>query len=121
MFAGSPELVLVGTVLHHGHQEGWWYYMLESGQHVAFYSARTMQHVAGRHGYEAIVGQDHTLFVRRGHVLGSLRQVLIERIIARSRLAASATTLLPTGIAQRLVGYRSLSQVDHALLSEKPD
>jgi hypothetical protein len=30
--------------------EDWWYYGLEHGQHVAFYSRRTMEHIARQHG-----------------------------------------------------------------------
>ena len=120
VFAARPTLVLVGTVLHEGFRTGWWYHLVESGQHVAFYSRRTMAHVAELYGYRAIVGADHTLFVRSDHRLGLGRATLLERVIRNATASALLSSLVPRPVAQRLAGYRSRIDSDHAALKRSP-
>jgi len=103
LFASQPDHVLVGTVLHAGHQPGWWYYLLESGQHVAFYSRRTMAWIAEKFGYDVIAGNDYSLFVRRP--LGAIRRALLSRLVERPGVAA----LVPRPVYQR----RTLVEADH--------
>jgi hypothetical protein len=64
LFASRPSAVLVSTMLHRGHEDAWWYYSLHTGQHVAFYSSRTMQWIAQKFGYRAAGSRAYTLFVR---------------------------------------------------------
>jgi hypothetical protein len=79
-FQPAHDSVLVATFLHRGHRENWWYYCPEAGQHVAFFSYRTMAFVAKRFGYERIVGQRYTLFYKPG-ILRGWRQALAGRIL----------------------------------------
>src|ERR1043165_2256046 len=74
LFAPKPDHVLVGTLLHRGHRDGWWYYLLESGQHVAFYSAKTLALIAGEFGYDVIVGPEYSLFSAKP--LGAVRRAM---------------------------------------------
>jgi hypothetical protein len=78
------EAVLVSTVLHSGHRENWWYYCPEAGQHVAFFSSRTMQFVARRFGYMAITGLRYTLLYRSGALTG-WRRALASALVRRAR------------------------------------
>jgi hypothetical protein len=45
------DSIILSTVLLPDELPGaeWWYYGLEHGQHVAFYSKRTMEYIAGEH------------------------------------------------------------------------
>lgn len=65
LFSAGHGAILVGTLLHWGHQEGWWYYSPETGQHIAFYSTRTLEFIASRFGYDVLWGHGTSLFLRK--------------------------------------------------------
>jgi hypothetical protein len=119
LFGGRPDLVFVGTVLHEGHRPGWWYYLLESGQHVSFFSRRTMEVVGTRFGYEAIVGAQHTVFVRRDHPLTGARRALVRRLVASPSVTQPLVSLLPPAVLGRLGPYRSKLLSDHEELRRR--
>jgi hypothetical protein len=81
LFGPRHDLVLVGTVLHSGHVDGWWYYVPESGQHVAFYSRRTMKWIAERYGYDVIAAPELSMFVRADRSFGPARRALVRGIL----------------------------------------
>lgn len=85
LFAPGHDFVLVGTLLHAGHKDGWWYYLPESGQHVAFYSRRTLDWVAQHYGYGVIAAGELSLFVRRDLALKKVRSAVLRRILERPR------------------------------------
>lgn len=85
LFFPRHGLILVSTILHRGHREGWWYYGPDAGQHIAFYSSRTMQFIAARFGYRRISGGAYTLFIRNDLVLPVARSMLLRKAILRSR------------------------------------
>ncbi|MEO8842384.1 MAG: class I SAM-dependent methyltransferase [Kofleriaceae bacterium] len=116
LFAPEPDLVLVGTELHSGYKPGWWYFMLESGQHIVFYGARTMAWIGERFGYEAIVGPEYTVFVRAGFQLGAMRRQLLNRIIRRPVTVTNLLTLIPAPLLRRLSRYESRTEADHAAM-----
>jgi hypothetical protein len=111
LFAMHPDHVLVGTVLHAGHQPDWWYYMLESGQHVAFYTPRTLEHIAQRFGYVVIAAPEYSLFVRNDLAPGALRRAVVRRLLEHPSVAG----FVPRQVVQR----RSLIQDDHAAMRER--
>jgi hypothetical protein len=110
LFAGQPELVLIGTVLHDGHRDGWWYYMLETGQHVAFYSQKTLAWIGDTYGYDVIAAPEYSLLVRRDHKIGGLRRGLLRQVLRRP----TAMNLLPAALLRRIGPYRSRMEADHA-------
>ena len=81
-FAPRHDFLLVSTFLHTGHRDGWWYYVPEGGQHVAFFSRRTMEYVGERFGYEPVVAKRYTLFRRRDARLSSWRRAMLLRLLA---------------------------------------
>ena len=85
LFTPGHRFVLASTFLHRGHRDGWWYYVSEVGQHVAFYGRRTMAFIGERYGYDGVCGPAFTLFVRRSEALRSRRRKTIERILAEHR------------------------------------
>jgi hypothetical protein len=119
LFAGRPDAVFVGTELHTGYRPGWWYFMLESGQHVCFYSARTMAFIAAQHGYEAIVGPQHSLFVRRDPSLGRARRLLLRRLLARPAVTQPLVSMVPTPLLRWVTPYRSRLLADHEALRRR--
>jgi hypothetical protein len=106
LFAPRHELVLVGTVLHAGHEDGWWYYVPESGQHVAFYSRRTLDWVAQLYGYDVLAAPELALFSRGDVALGGARRALLRRILERPGLAAR--------VPRAVIARGSLIDDDHA-------
>jgi hypothetical protein len=109
LFAPSPDYVLVGTVLHEGHRTDWWYYMLESGQHVAFFSRKTLAWIAETYGYDVLTASEYSLFVRRDRALGSVRKALVSRLLRRP----TVLNLVPGAVLRRLAPYRSRMEADH--------
>lgn len=96
IFAPRHRYVLASTVLHQGYHDDWFYLIPETGQHVAFYSARTMRAIAERFGYSVIVGPEFSLFIHESERLderfarrrfGRVRQSLLPRLIADPSLA----------------------------------
>jgi len=83
-FRPGHDFLLIGTFLHRGHRDKWWYYSPKTGQHVAFFSGRTMHFIARRFGYEVIESQRYTLFYRPG-LLHGWRKALVSRLLRRSR------------------------------------
>jgi hypothetical protein len=120
LFGPGHNFVLVGTVLHANQDEKWWYFVPESGQHVAFYSRRTMQHIGDRFGYDVICGPAYSLFIKRVTATSGWRRALIKRILCWPWLAYGLGTLL---LEMRLT--RSLTWADHlqlkaAVTKDKP-
>ena len=107
LFSPGHDLVLVATLLHDGHEDGWWYYLPESGQHVAFYSRRTLEWIAQHYGYRVIAAPELSLFVRSGVALGGLRSAIVRRMLERPRAAAR--------VPRFAISRGSLIDDDHAL------
>ena len=115
-FEPGHDALLVGTFLHAGHRPGWWYYCPEVGQHVAFFSARTMQNVADRFGYEAIIGRRYTLFHKPGLVSG-WRRSLLGQILRRAK--PSRNSRLASISLKLRARNRSRTWDDHVALHER--
>jgi hypothetical protein len=85
VFASRPAVVLAGTMLHHGHEPGWWYYTPSTGQHIAFYSQKTMQFVARRFGYAVSGSRAYTLFIRQDAGVAKWRIALARWLVRKSK------------------------------------
>lgn len=65
----------------------WWYYGFEHGQHVMFYSRRTLEVLAARHGYRLISdGRSLHVFTRRPDPEGVLCQIITKGRASRKAL-----------------------------------
>ena len=93
LFAPGHNCVLVGTVLHTNPDSKWWYFVPESGQHVAFFSRRTMRHIGDCFGYDAICGSAYSLFIKRGVAARGWRRALIKRVLSWPWFAYGLGTL----------------------------
>jgi hypothetical protein len=85
IFAMSPSAVLVSTLLYRKHDPNWWYYGPHSGQHIAFYSRKTMDFIGKRFGYIPAYSSAYTLFLKPGLPISSWRQKLAQRLIQQCR------------------------------------
>jgi hypothetical protein len=85
--------------------------MLESGQHVAFYSARTLHWIADKFGYTVIAAPEYSLFSRRETTPGAVKRTLIRRLLARPALAS----YVPKPVVRR----DSLVEPDHAAMRDR--
>lgn len=59
--------LLYGNDLHYKEFSEWWYYVPETGQHISFYSLRTLEHIAQKLGihYYYISNEMHLLSRRK--------------------------------------------------------
>jgi hypothetical protein len=64
IFGARPRIVLASTELYAGQKADWWYLARAEGQHVFFYSERAIRLIAGRYGYDVMVGRSFLLFSR---------------------------------------------------------
>lgn len=85
LFRAGRERLLVSTQLHRRQTPPWWYFMPESGQHVAFYGRPTMRWIGERFGYEVFAGSAYTLFLARSLRLPAWRRALLRRLVQRTR------------------------------------
>ncbi len=111
IFQPGHDFALVGTVLHTGPQADWWYFVPETGQHVALYSRQTMQHIGDTFGYQALCGKAYTLFVRRHLHVSGWRRAIVRRLLNWAWLAYGTGSLLA-----ELRRGRSLTWKDHLAL-----
>lgn len=103
------DTVLFSTELLDRNQQGdqWWYYSLETGQHISFFTAQSLRAIAALHGcqYSAACGQSlHLISRNRGDGL-AFRWLTGPR---RSRLFYPISRVF-----SRLQGRRSLVMADH--------
>ncbi len=95
IFAPRHRTVLVSTSLHDGQPaRDWWFYVPEGGQHIAFYSERSMRYIARKFGYEAIVAPTHTLFIRSDFVVPSWKHAILARLLSSAWLAYGCGSIL---------------------------
>jgi hypothetical protein len=85
LFGSRPRCLLISTQLHRGHEPGWWYYTPHTGQHIAFYSEKTMRRIAGDFGYRVAGSRAYTLFIRDDSEIAAWRITLAQRLIRSSR------------------------------------
>jgi hypothetical protein len=114
LFALRPAFLLVGTLLHEGYRDDWWYFTNDTGQHVAFYSRKTMQFIAAEFGYQVFAGPGYTVFVRDPS-LGAARRKLLRLLVDHAELAYGLTSLVPEAL--RMLSKVSRTQSDHHALA----
>jgi hypothetical protein len=94
LFQPQPDYVLAGTILHSNPGKDWWYLVPESGQHVAFYSRRTMQQIGATFGYQVLCGAEFALFMKQGRAPSGWRRAIARRLLNSFWLASSVGFLI---------------------------
>jgi hypothetical protein len=119
LFDPRPRFVLASTFLHRGHRAGWWYYVPEVGQHVAFYSRATMGFIAAQFGYTAMCGPAFTLFAKNPSPLAGWRRNLTQRILNRHRYRQAQSPWV-RWLLRLIPKHPSLVEPDQAALRARP-
>lgn len=115
LFAPRPRVVLASTVLHDGQpSRDWWFFGFGHGQHVAFFSAKTMRLIARDFGYEVIAAPSRTLFIRRDIAIPAWRRALAARLLVSDWLAYACGSILV-----ELRRPHSLTLADSAALRDR--
>lgn len=106
------DAVLVSTEVRRNEGPGWWYLMPGTGQHVAFYQERTLEHVAQQYDYTVVVASPYALFVRSG-AFARPRVTAARLALRRPGALERAARVVPVAALRRLGGYQSRTQPDH--------
>jgi hypothetical protein len=114
IFQPGHDFVLVGTLLHNNPDRDWWYFVPETGQHVAFYSPKTMAWIAATLGYQVMYGKAYSLFIRSGVAVSAWRRMLMRRCLNWTWIAYGLGSLL-----LELSRGRSLTWKDHLSMKER--
>ncbi len=111
LFQSSPQVVLASTLLYTKPDPSWWYLVPETGQHVCFFSDKTMRFLGARFGYDVLCrsGGTCTLFVKAGVTVPRWKRVLLQRVMLLSPLAMR--------LAEKR--YHTRVQTDGVLLRER--
>lgn len=91
--AAANDRMFFTTMLHDPatppKPDEWWYYMLGSGQHIAFHTRRSLEILAERLGYELTTnGENYHLFHRQP-VRGTTKVLLSDQIAKRRAMVRS--------------------------------
>jgi hypothetical protein len=90
--------------------EEWYYFAFQHGQHVMFYSRRTLEHLATRHGYRLISdGRGFHVMTRRPDPGGIVEAIVSRGRVGRARLAARAAAGPPLPLPSFLVTGTAVS------------
>jgi hypothetical protein len=86
LFQTRPKVALASTGIYDHQGEDWWYLASETGQHVFFYSAGSVQMIAERFGYISLVSGGFLLFVRKREYSAFrvfVAKLLLHRVLCR--------------------------------------
>jgi hypothetical protein len=62
LFDGRPKLLLISTGIYSGQDSHWWYLSPASGQHIFFYSKKSLHIIAKKYNYQLLISGGYTLF-----------------------------------------------------------
>jgi hypothetical protein len=62
----NARVVVLQTGIYTGQGKDWWYLAPESGQHIFFYSRRSLEHIATEYHYRPYFWHGYTIFARDG-------------------------------------------------------
>jgi hypothetical protein len=64
LFSNRPSFVLLSTQIYEKQDNNWWYYSFDSGQHLHFYTSKSINIIAEKHNYHACKFNEYILFSR---------------------------------------------------------
>jgi hypothetical protein len=67
LFQYRPKLVLVTTGIYIGQDKNWWYLSPNSGQHIFFYSKKSLHIIAKKYNYQLLISGGYALFYEAKH------------------------------------------------------
>ena len=121
LFSPGHDFVLVSTLLCESVPTDWWYFVPESGQHVAFYSCRTMERIGMMFRYRPLTTCSFTLFIREGVRLALWRKLAIRWLLKygpAAHVAGSLVGLWRMPLRSYMTDHRNLRRELNALKAE---
>lgn len=95
LFKSKPNTILLSTNLYKNQGKEWWYLIPESGQHIFFYSKKSLNGIADKYGYSVIVSGEYILFIKEpSTAIKIAAKVILNKYIIQ--IAKSIVILLPT-------------------------
>ena len=95
LFSYNPRALLLSTAIFTNEQQDWWYLAPESGQHVFFYSKKSISMIAAKYEYDLVMSGGFILFVKKASMLIKVASKIFlnGRVV---RLLKSIILFLPT-------------------------
>jgi Methyltransferase domain len=84
IFLARPRAVLASTEIYRGQGSDWWYLAPIEGQHVFFYSAKAIQLIGARYGYDVLFGRGFILYSR--NPLSAWHRFILTRLVRESAI-----------------------------------
>lgn len=91
LFESDPKALILSTAIYKNQNQDWWYLSPESGQHVFFYSKKSMRLIANKFKYNLMIGGGFIIFTKKTTAL----QNIIIRIIISSRMRKLLKLIIP--------------------------
>jgi Methyltransferase domain len=79
LFKFRPKAVLVSTEFFNNQRSDWWYLLPGSGQHVFFYSNKSLEYIANKFNYDFFISGRYALFVQKNNY--SRLRILVARFL----------------------------------------
>tara|TARA_B100000787_G_scaffold147049_1_gene117871 strand:- start:2381 stop:3199 length:819 start_codon:yes stop_codon:yes gene_type:complete len=84
MFAFNSDAALFSTEIYKNHTQDWWYLSAVSGQHVFFYSYKSLEMIAEKYNYNLIVNGNFILFVKKISKIKKIAvKILLNKFVQR--------------------------------------
>ena len=75
----NPNYLLISTQLYQNQEKDWWYFALDEGQHIYFYSKSCLENFFLNEGYYGIINSNYQFFYNRK--ISFLKKVLISLLM----------------------------------------
>jgi hypothetical protein len=95
LFSYNPRALLLSTAIFTNEDQDWWYLSPVSGQHVFFYSKKSITMIAAKYKYDLVMSGGFILFVKKASTLTKVASkiLLSGRVV---RLLKTIILFLPT-------------------------
>lgn len=96
LFEYNANVILLSTAIYSNETSDWWYLAPESGQHIFFYSNKSLRLIAEKYQYSLVVSGGFILFIKKdtSSLRINLAKILLKNKICR--LIKSYVVFLPT-------------------------
>lgn len=80
LFQHKSNIIIASTALYTDQKKHWWYLAPQSGQHVFFYSIKSLEFIAAKYNYNLIISGGYILFIKN-EVNSSLKTLLVKILL----------------------------------------
>ena len=84
LFNYNPKVLMFSTEIYCKQKQDWWYFALESGQHVFFYSMKSLHFLAAKYSYSLLVSGGFIIFMKEAsHFKRFIAKIVLKRRLIR--------------------------------------